>query len=156
MRRHSPSPSFASARPNSNIFSPLVKAAGWLLLLGHISKVTIWNRPISRTVTTKCVPSTLHVCQRWCQDRGERGKKAALSFGPLRTGTSGIPVPAHHGPIFLLRPPTCTLLHSPPNVKPSQLLLGLRTNISHGRDINGINWDIARWVASLPHKTAAE
>ena len=31
MRRHSPSPSFASERPNSNIFSPLVKAAGWLL-----------------------------------------------------------------------------------------------------------------------------
>ena len=63
--------------------------------------------------------------------------KSRPELGPLRTGTSGIPRVAHHGPIFFLRPPACTLLHSPPNVKPCQLLLGLRTNISQGSDING-------------------
>ena len=152
MRRHSPSPSFASERPNSNIFSPLVKAAGWLLqgmasgrgiymimniehIIGHNSiyrtrpPPQFWKPILFTTFWKSCftdvgarsslaprpyftsrnlelpysqnsqVPNVLPTPPCMFVNRA----KSRPELGPLRTGTSGIPRVAHHGPIFSLR-----------------------------------------------------
>ena len=59
--------------------------------------------------------------------------KSRPELGPLRTGTSGIPRLAHHGPIFFLRPPACTLLHSHANVKPPPTPTGLEDKYFPGK-----------------------
>ena len=91
-------------------------------------KVQSGIAPFSVQLVPKCPLSLLHVCQPGCQ-----GAKSRPEFGPLRTGTSGIPRPAHHGPIFFLRPPACTLLHSPHNVKPPPTPTGLEDKYFPGK-----------------------
>ena len=166
MRRHSPSPSFASRVPIPTFFRHWSRQQGGFSK-GNLHYYQIPPGPVLETwattwkihLTEKLSCSAIfHKSQSGIALFSEQPlpkrpplppcmfvnpAKSRPELGPLRTGTSGIPRLAHHGPIFFLRPPACTLLHSPPNVKPHQLLLGLRTNISQGRDINGGDCKVA-------------
>ena len=96
-----------------------------LYFTGHNLEIALFSeQPVSSQMSPLPLPFPC-MFVKWAKSRPE--------LGPLRTGTSGIPRLAHHPPIFFLRPPACTLLHSPHQCKTQPTPTGLEDTYFPGK-----------------------